>query len=407
MDYYYSLDSCDETDVEKKSGRTETRRSVLRNTGAVVGSLSLAGCNESAKSRRATDEVDGRQQRSPRRAREPTETPDERPGVGIFLGDESKLEAWEQWFGRKVDYFSFALFHDTWVDYRIENWMFETSLQSLLDGREAFVSFEMFPRTTTMQAVVGGEHDDQYRRLAEAMVGNGLAEAHIRFGWEFNGQWARDGAVGRPETYKVAWRRVVDSMRSVDGAEFSFVWAPAMWRRQLDPPKAYPGGEWVDEIGPTCYDKGEQYPYPDDCDAKCVRQRRRKTWNDLVTGRESGFGLDFWAEFAREHDKGFVLPEYGPTVRDGRQPGGGDNPYFFRQMHEWLERNSDVVNWHNLWSWVSGPHFVGPERLKATSEFPAMPRASAEFRRLFGVEDGETSRAVHGPVPSGHDGSTR
>ena len=30
-------------------------------------------------------------------------------GVGVYLGDESALEPWEEWFGRTADYYSFTV----------------------------------------------------------------------------------------------------------------------------------------------------------------------------------------------------------------------------------------------------------------------------------------------------------
>ncbi|MFC7026576.1 glycosyl hydrolase [Halomicroarcula sp. GCM10025710] len=127
------------------------------------------------------------------------------------------------------------------------------------------------------------------------MVDHGIGDAHIRFGWEFNGRWAADGAVGRPEIYTAAWRNVVSAMRGVDGAEFSFIWAPNIWRKQMAPTDAYPGDEWVTEIGLTMYDKGDYYPYPEQCDSNCVAERRRQTWQDILEGRQTYYGLNYWA----------------------------------------------------------------------------------------------------------------
>lgn len=368
-----------------------TRRALLRQVGgavAVAGSGALAGCSEADDT--GSHRISSVTPRTDRQTAEPTatgtRTPDPTPGVGVYLGDERLLEPWEEWFGRTVDYYSIALFHETWDDYRPVNWPLERPLETVLDGRQLVVSFEMYPDETTMEAVAAGDHDGRYRSFALDLVEAGLGDAHLRFGWEFNGRWAEDGAVGRPSLYVDAWRRVVRSMRSIPGGNFRFVWAPDIWRRQLNPPRAYPGDRWVDAVGLTMYDKGDYYPFPEGCDERCVHRRREKTWDDLVSGRESHFGLDFWASFARRHGKPLVFPEYGPTVRDGRLAGGGDNPAFFRWFAQWLSRNDDVVAWHNLWSWNRGPHFVGPSELKGESEYPALPEASAAFRRLFGSE---------------------
>jgi hypothetical protein len=374
--------------MNERSETAPSRRAVLRTLGgalSVSGVAALAGCSQ----RR-----DRGEERSPRVASSPTKTetttpsptPEPDVGVGVYLGSETVLEPWEAWFGRTVDLYSVALFHETWEDYRVENWPLEMPLERLRDGRRLVVSFEMYPDDVDMSGVAAGQYDERYRTLALDLVEAGLSDAYLRFGWEFNGRWADDGAVGRPEQYIEAWKQVVGAMRSPPGAAFEFVWAPDIWRRQLNPPRAYPGDHWVDAVGLTMYDKGDYYPFPPDCDDACVRRRREETWEDLVEGRESHFGLDFWSSFARRHDKELVFPEYGVTARDGRVAGGGDNPLFFEWFADWLSRNDDVVGWHNLWSWVRGPHYVGPADLKDESEFPAHPKASAAFRRLFGPE---------------------
>ncbi|SFR67034.1 glycosyl hydrolase [Halogeometricum limi] len=316
---------------------------------------------------------------------EPTPTPPKMPDVGIYLGADDSLPAWEEWFGRTADYYSFALFHDSWEDYRLKNWPLELPLEQLLDCRKIVFSFEMFPSSETdMEAVAAGEHDDKYRLLASEMVDNGLASACVRTGWEFNGRWAVDGAVGRPELYIEAWKRVVESMRSVDGSDFSFVWAPNIWKKHMVPTDAYPGDEWVDQVGLTVYDKGDGYPFPEDCDDQCVSDRRESAWDGVLEGREANYGLNFWADFAREHEKPLVFPEYGVTADGWQNSGGGDNTYFLEQFADWMLANNDVVEWHNLWGFVAGPHYIGPEELYRSEKYPYLAESSETFRQLFG-----------------------
>ncbi|MFC7248526.1 glycosyl hydrolase [Halomicroarcula sp. GCM10025324] len=348
-----------------------------------MGSLllgTLTGCN-------TDDSPEGREQET-ETGQQTTETEQQvtEPvrNVGVFLGSDESLVEWEKWFGRKVDYYSFALFHDTWADYRIDNWPLEVPIERLQDGREIVLSFEMFPPSQTeMTAVATGQHRAKYRQLASEMVDHGIGDAHIRFGWEFNGRWAADGAVGRPEIYTAAWRNVVSAMRGVDGAEFSFIWAPNIWRKQMAPTDAYPGDEWVTEIGLTMYDKGDYYPYPEQCDSNCVAERRRQTWQDILEGRQTYYGLNYWASFARNHGKPLVFPEYGVSSRTMQNAGGGDNPRFFEWFADWMSENSDVVAWHNIWGWVAGPHYLGPEELYETKEYTYMNDASEAFRQLF------------------------
>jgi hypothetical protein len=305
--------------------------------------------------------------------------------VGIYLGADDSLPAWERWFGRTIDYYSFGLFYDSWADYWIENWPLELPLAQLTDGRQIVVSFRMFPPSqTNMEAVAAGKHNSKYRRLATEMVENGLGAAFLRFGWEFNGSWAVDGAVGRSQLYIDAWKQVVESMQSVDGSEFSFVWAPNLWKKHMVPTDAYPGDEWVDQVGPTVYDKGDGYPFPPNCDSECVSERRKAAWQGILEGREANYGLNFWANFAREHGKPLVFPEYGVAASGWKNPSGGDNPYFLKQFVDWMTENDDVVEWHNLWGFVAGPHYIGPKELYRSDKYPYLANASKTFKELFG-----------------------
>jgi hypothetical protein len=250
-------------------------------------------------------------------------------GVGVYLGDEAALEPWEQWFGRRVDYYSFNVPTDSWEAYQVDNMPFERSIEQIAADRDVVITFKMFPQSqTTLQNVANGRHTDKHSRLARSLIDHGMSDAAVRIGHELNGRWAFDGAVGRPKQFIQAWKQVVRAMMSTDGANFSFVWAPHIGRIHMDPTTAYPGDDWVDMIGLTVYDKGSLY-YPSRCDASCVRTRRKRMWQQLVSQE---YGLDFWAEFARDHGKPLVFPEYGVVARKlNNGVGGGDNPFFINR----------------------------------------------------------------------------
>jgi len=376
--------------MKQDTTRSTDRRTFLSRLAAgcagAAASSALAGCGtlggktelpEGAETREGTQRSETRR--------------DQSPGVGIYLGNDRTLNAWENWFGRTVDYYSIALFRNSWEDYRVENWPLKIDLQSVFADRHPVITFSMFPDGAELEQVAAGEFAEKYRRLARELVDNGLSDAHLRFGAEFNGNWSPGTAVSRPELFVEAWKQVVRPMRSVSGAAFTFVWAPDIWKRQLAAPKAYPGDEWVDEVGLTFYDKGDCYPYPEQCDDGCRRRHRECTWERLLEGRDANFGLNFWADFAREHGKTLVFPEYGVMARNWSTPGGGDNPQFFRNFDSWMTENEDVVGWHNTWSWTSGPSYVGPARGHTSTEYPLFRDASATFRRLFGNPDAGSS----------------
>jgi hypothetical protein len=300
-------------------------------------------------------------------------------GVGVYLGDESALEPWEEWFGRTVDYYSFDVPRDGWDDYRVENMLFEAPIEQIAAERDIVVTAKMFPPpVSTLSAVAGGDHAEQHREFGRSLIDNGMADATIRIGHEFNGHWSPDGAVGRPDTFVEAWKAMVGAMNFVDGADFSYIWAPSNGREDMDPTTAYPGDEWVDVIGPTVYDAGQIYR--EQCDDSPIEECREENWQKTV-GEE--FGLNFWADFARQHDKTLTFPEYGITAPNWNDAGGGDNRQFIANIAEWMSANSDIVGWHNAWSYTAGPHFVGPESLHISDQYPPNPDASEEFRSRF------------------------
>lgn len=377
------------------------RRSVLRKIGLGAAAVVTVGAGAHAlvsPSREAEEPSPSSTAATPSPTPQSTPSPTadrevtprgflDRIGTGVYLGDESALAGWENWFGRTVDYYSMTVPRERWEDYRVANMPLEVPLGDIVDERRLTVTFSMFPpEQTDMEAVAAGEHSDRYRRLGRDFVELGATHAFFRFGGEMNGDWGPDTAVGRPDLYVRAWREIAETLGSVDGAEFECVWAPNIGRRDMPPLRAYPGDEYVDQIGLTVYDAGGQYyPFPQNCDSDCVLERRRSNWQRLVTQE---YGLEDWATFARERDKPLVFPEYGITAQSSGLVGGGDNPHFFRWFDEWMRENDDVVEWHSPWAWIGGPHYIGPERLFATDEYPPHPEASRTFKRLYGRPDG-------------------
>lgn len=353
------------------------RRHFIKTLSAatVVGSGLLSGCFS------PSDDSTGTETTAPGAAQTAAESPENSIGVGVYLGDDSALAPWEEWLGRTVDYYSLVLPRDSWDDYRIESVPFEAPIDPIIANRNIVVTVRMFPPSvSTLSAVAAGGHTEQHRNFGRNLVDNGLADATLRIAHEFNGRWSSDTAVGRPNTFVEAWKRVVGALDSVEGSNFNYIWAPSNGREQMDDPTdAYPGDEWVDMIGPTVYDTGRTYY--SQCDERPIEACREEHWEKILNEE---FGLDWWAEFARDHDKTFTLPEYGITARSYNDAGGGDNPNFFANIAEWMSANSDVVGWHNVWSFVAGPHYIGPEQLSATTQYPPNPDASEEFKAQFG-----------------------
>jgi hypothetical protein len=79
-------------------------------------------------------------------------------------------------------------------------------------------------------------------------------------------------------------------------------------------------------------------------------------------------------EFARAHDKGFAVPEWG---LDGVQ-GPGDSTFFMEKMFHFFNDNADVLVFEDYFSepdsYIKGDLFQTKQN----------PKSAALYRRLWG-----------------------
>jgi hypothetical protein len=213
---------------------------------------------------------------------------------------------------------------------------------------------------TTLRAGARGEYDRHFRDLGALLVAHGHADAFLRIGWEFNGDWYPWAAKDDPAAWKAYFRRIVAALRSVPGQRFRIVWNPAQGEQRIAPDRLYPGDDVVDVIGLDFYNQSWG-PGAGDPAAR---------WENL---RTMPYGLDWLARFGREHRKPVALPEWGTGTRpDGH--GGGDDPLFVAGVARWIAAND--VAYHVYWDYDAGD-FNG--ELSSGRQ----PRAAAAFRRAF------------------------
>jgi len=197
-----------------------------------------------------------------------------------------------------------------------------------------------------------------------------MSKAVLRIGWELNGTWFKWSAKPNPANYMTYWRHIVTAMRSVRGAHFKFVWSVSNGYYGWDPRSAYPGRRYVDYIGDGLYDAWYQH-----------RATPQQRWNFLLhtNNATNPGGLEFWTAFAASQRRPLVLPEWGLVNPNapmaGGSGGGGDDPYFIRQVHNWVQTKS--VAWE-LYFNSDAPD--GKHRLD-NGQFPA---AASTYRALFG-----------------------
>ena len=233
-----------------------------------------------------------------------------------------------------------------------------------------------------------GEYNHFYQTLAENLVKHGLGDAILRPGWEFNGGWYTWRAKDNEKHFAEYWRQIVKTMRSVPGTEkLKFCWNPTLGYQQFPAEKAWPGDEFVDYVGLDVYDESwmpDGYPWPKDAPPEVVLARQKKVWHDAI--HNGDHGLVFWSRFAAEHQKPFVIPEWGCNNRVDfpEQHGGLDNAYFVEQMHAFITDPKNHVFFHCYFDVQApdGHHQLSPGF--SGNEKTEFPNAAKKFRELFG-----------------------
>jgi hypothetical protein len=172
-----------------------------------------------------------------------------------------------------------------------------------------------------------GAYNAYYVTLAQTLVAAGDGNSYLRLGWEFDGGWMPwdAGTPAAEADYAAYFDQIVTAMRSVRGANFSFVWNPdagAFNQFGYNVTLAYPGSAYVDVIGLDAYDQSWAIPFTP-----------QKSWTDTLTA------LSAASAFAAAHNKPMAITEWGVTIRaDGH--GLGDDPLFINNFLAWMQSNN-------------------------------------------------------------------
>ena len=137
------------------------------------------------------------------------------------------------------------------------------------------------------------------------------------------------------------------------GQRFTFVWNPSLGTTVTFPhaEMAWPGDEYVDQIGLDVYDAWYRGWRPG-VDPQPDRAQQDQVWNDQTLNGERG--LVFWRDFAAAHGgKALAFPEWGLQLwqepSDGLWHGGGDDPWFIKRMYDIITDPAWNVAWHAFW----------------------------------------------------------
>ncbi|MGW7455015.1 glycoside hydrolase family 26 protein [Streptomyces sp. NPDC054787] len=243
-------------------------------------------------------------------------------------GEPNSLDSWAEWRRAEAD----RLFV-------LNVPMFEGNEAGVPDRRVAEL----------IRSGAQGRYDHHFQRLARRLVGLGIPDTVIVLGWEMNGFNYTHRCRPDPENWKKYWRRIVAAMRSVEGQDFRFDFAPNRGGDAIAWTRCYPGDDVVDIIGMDSYDQPPGH-----------------TFDEQVT---QPYGLQQQVDFARAHGKRISYPEWG-LFRNG------DNPEYVRNMLAWIYEHEPL--YHSITDYC--PHGVW--------QCGKNPRSSQVFREFLSPDHG-------------------
>lgn len=277
------------------------------------------------------------------------------PGGGINAAAAASFATYRN---RSLDVVDVFHMRGSWSDITSNTW---TESQYAGYKSRLSVAVPLIPDSSSpaeLADVAAGRRDDAFRGLARSLVAMGRGDSIVRLGWEFNGDWyswaAKDGA-----TWTAAFRRAAQVIKAeAPGVAIDYNGVLGYSHVSGDPlGDLYPGDDVVDIVGVDAYDN--EWTHVTDS----------ATWQTFLTGRG---GLQRWADFAKAHGKQFSVPEWGLDNK-----GGGDNPFFIQQMHDWFGGHASALAYES--------YFDEPDSYIASSlDRGQNVRSAALYRSLWG-----------------------
>ncbi len=209
-----------------------------------------------------------------------------------------------------------------------------------------------------------GTYDQYFTTLAQNLIADGQANAILRLGWEFNGNWYPWSVATTTDAANFVsyWQKIVTTMRAVPGEAFKFFWNPnGPSPTSYTAAQAYPGNAYVDYVGTDVYDNFWGTPFTP-----------QASW---VNQLQQQWGLDWLASFAAQNSKPIAIAEWSDEV-DSTGNGFGDDPSFVDYMANWFVANN--VAFTDVFSYDSSTAYRN-NLLDGT-----FPKSLAEFEKVFG-----------------------
>jgi hypothetical protein len=234
----------------------------------------------------------------------------------------------------------------------------DSELEALLtDGGPNTASSGYYESSSqALVAAATGADNQQFYKLGELLVRDGLAGTIINLSREMNGSWyewsEQRAPPSEPDAFILAWRQVVTTMRSVPGEHFKFLWT--IYPGAATVAECWPGSAYVDYVGTDIFDwyGGPHGSYPHTASGALDWTLH---WQHTLTAVPGG--LDWIAQFSKLTGKPIVIPEWG---LDFHTFGGQDDIYFLTHMTAWMKAHHAIgLYWAEshvaLSGWPGGP----------------------------------------------------
>lgn len=263
-------------------------------------------------------------------------------------------------------------------------------------GYQLVLGVPILPSKNGKVSLEGGadkDYDAYFSQLASSLVAQGLGNAWLRLGYEFDNHgldgnskpWGTGNDPTQEGYFAQYFQQIVISMRAVPGADFKFVWNPDgfAFLGNNDPEylksggislsAAWPGAQYVDYVGANVYDWEPTLT---------TGYTQAENWADFIDPQLLGA-----EQFASSVGVPLAFPEWGVMSHEPPFAGMGDDPGYVNGMYCFMANPANNVAWESY----SNTNYPGWNSEITGSSFP---NALAAFQADFG--HGSTSACSAG-----------
>ncbi len=296
------------------------------------------------------------------------------PAIGVYAGPGGLAQAqtFNQALGGNVDYALDFVDDGSWNSiadpyWTLANW----------SGTPFHMIFgiPMLPVDgSTLAAGAAGDYNLAFVSLATQLIAAGQGNAILMLGWDPMQSvtpWAVHSST-QASQYVAYWHQIVNSIRSVPGAHFSFEWDGGTPAPSVALESVYPGDNYVNLVATNVFDR-------------LWSPSNGSRWAALLSNR---YGPSWFAQFAQAHHKPLVIGEWGLVTASSSTGGGGDDAPFVHQLLSWCAANQVAlaVTWdYGTWGIASGAFPAAQSALSEAGHDAGVPT------RANGVLQGVTN----------------